>query len=125
MTMYDVQVYGEFHLAFERRVAALGSAFAARVADYKAEVRKAQAVWKDAPRMQFLCRYRQEVSLSYGRAVWTLREANLRCPVEGPGALKLCQAAYAYRTVECPWQYHPNSSYTDPMGCWRPSTGFE
>ena len=38
--------------------------------------------------------------------------------------LTLCQAAYTYRAVECPWQYRPNTSDTDPLGCWRPSTGF-
>ena len=57
--------------------------------------------------------------------VWKLRESNIRCPVAGAAGLKLCQAAYAYRTFECPWQYHANTSYTDPMGCWRPSTGFK
>ena len=117
----DHAVYGEFHPAFEKRVAALGPDFAARVAEYKVEVAKAQGVWKNALRKQFLCRYHPEESPK----VWKLREANLRCPVEGPGGLKLCQAAYAYRTFECPWQYQPNTSYTDPMGCWRPSTGFK
>jgi hypothetical protein len=117
----DHQVYDEFHPAFEKRVAALGPGFAARVAEYKIEVAKAQDVWKGALRKQFLCRYHPEESPK----VWKLRESNLRCPIEGAAGLKLCQAAYAYRTFECPWQYHANTSYTDPMGCWRPSTGFK
>ena len=121
MAPVDHQVYDEFHAAFEARVAALGPGFATRVADYKREVAKAQDVWKGALRKQFLCRYHPEESPK----VWKLRESNIRCPVEGPAGLKLCQAAYAYRTFECPWQYHANTSYTDPMGCWRPSTGFK
>ena len=119
----DHEIYGEFHPAFEERVAALGPAFATRVADYKAELQRAQTVWTDALRQQFLCRYRPEWLPLHPE--WKLREANLRCPVEGPGALELCQAAYTYRAVECPWQYRPNTSDTDPLGCWRPSTGFK
>ena len=121
MAPVDHQIYDEFHPAFEKRVADLGPAFAARVADYKLEVAKAQTVWKNALRKQFLCRYHPEES----PRVWKLRDSNLRCPVEGAAGLKLCQAAYAYRTFECPWQYQPNTSYTDSMGCWRPSTGFK
>ena len=74
-------------------------------------------------RPQVLCRYRPEWMPLHPE--WKLREANLRCPLEGPGALELCQAAYTYRAVECPWQYRPNTSDTDPLGCWRPSTGFK
>jgi len=119
----DHEIYGEFHPAFEERVAALGPTFATRVAEYKAELQRARAVWTHALRPQYLCRYRPEWRPLHPE--WKLREANLRCPLEGPGALELCQAAYTYRAVECPWQYRPNTSDTDPLGCWRPSTGFK
>ena len=44
MAPVDLEVYGEFQPAFERRVAALGPAFATRVTNYKAQLRRAQAV---------------------------------------------------------------------------------
>ena len=117
----DHQMWNEFHPKFEKRVEDLGPSFAARVTDFKAQLVPAQKVWQNALRKQFLCRYHPEEHTR----VWKLREENLRCPVEGAAALKLCQATYAYRTFECPWQFLPNTSYTDTMGCWRPSTGFK
>jgi hypothetical protein len=51
-----------------------------------------------------------------------LHPANLRCPVDN--SMELCRAFYAHRLFECPWQYQPNSSLTDTLGCWRPSSGF-
>ena len=45
-------------------------------------------MWRGALRKQYLCRYHPEENPK----VWKLREANIRCPVEGPGGLKLCQA---------------------------------
>lgn len=119
----------------------MGAEFAARAALYKAAMSDAQRLWTQVPRKQFLCRYHPETS----SATPELRLANLRCPVES-GA-KFCQSVdgghffsmmaraltygldacqiYAHRLFECPWQYVPNSSLTDPTGCWRPSTGFK
>ena len=51
-------------------------------------------MWTGALRQQFLCRYRPEWLPLHPE--WKLNEANLRCPLEGPGALELCQAAYVY-----------------------------
>jgi len=72
------------------------------------------------PRKQFICRYHPETSSS----VPVLRTKNLRCPVTD-GSPELCQSFYAHRLFECPWQYVPNSTLSDPLGCWRPSTGFK
>ena len=35
-----------------------------------------------------------------------------------------CASVYAHRLFECPWQYVPNSTLSDSLGCWRPSSGF-
>ena len=53
-----------------------------------------------------------------------LRPLNIRCPVKD-GGTELCQSVYAHRLFECPWQYVPNSTLSDPLGCWRPSSGFK
>ena len=87
----------------------------------QAEVRRTQPAWKAAPRAQTICRYHPETDPSPARTP-VLAGSNLRCPVEE--GLELCQQYYAHRLFECPWQYVPNSSLTDPLGCWRPSSGF-
>lgn len=114
----DVRMHQKWHPLFENRIKALGEPFAARVRDFKEQVAGAQRVWKRAPRKQTICRYHPETRPSEPE----LRLSNLRCPVEDNPAL--CQRIYAHRLFECPWQYQPNSSLTDPLGCWRPSTGF-
>ena len=52
----DQRMYDVYSSAFEQRLRALGPAFAARVADYKAQLVKAQQDWKRAPRKQTICR---------------------------------------------------------------------
>ena len=114
----DHQMYDKYSKAFEERLAKLGDDFARRVALYKQAVADIQPFWKKVPRKQFICRYHPETS----SCVPALKEHLLRCPV--PGGLPLCQATYAHRLFECPWQYQPNKTFSDPLGCWRPSTGF-
>ena len=78
-----------------------------------------QATWKKVPRKQYICRYHPETSAQ----VPILKPANLRCPIKD-GGVELCQSVYAHRLFECPWQYVQNSTLSDPLGCWRPSSGF-
>ncbi|KAL1499014.1 hypothetical protein AB1Y20_013531 [Prymnesium parvum] len=114
----DYLMYDKYSQLFEERLKSLGEDFARRVQLYKRALVDVQASWKQVPRKQYLCRYHPETSI----AVETLREENIRCPV-GQGTA-FCQATYAHRLFECPWQYQPNSSLSDPLGCWRPSSGF-
>lgn len=114
----DYLMWEKYSARFEDRVRAAGPAFAARVRQYKAAVKEAQDAWQRAPRKQTICRFHPETSTR----LTELELANLRCPVvDSP---ELCQRLYAHRLFECPWQYQPNSSLTDPLGCWRPSMGF-
>lgn len=115
----DHRMYDRYHARFEARLEALGPKFAARVAEYKRAVAEAQPLWKRAPRKQFICRYHPETS----EHLQVLRPSNIRCPIEG--GTELCRSVYAHRLFECPWQYRPNSSLSDPLGCWRPSSGFK
>ena len=114
----DHRMYDHYAARFEQRIAALGPSFAARVTQYKAAVSEIQGAWKKVPRKQFICRYHPETS----SGVASLQQHLLRCPVAGGASL--CQATYAHRLFECPWQYVPNSTLSDPLGCWRPSSGF-
>jgi hypothetical protein len=116
----DHKMYDRYSERFEAKMAALGQDFADRVTAYKRAVSEIQPTWAKVPRKQFLCRYHPETSA----AVPILRKQNLRCPVKD-GGLDLCQNVYAHRLFECPWQYVPNSTLSDPLGCWRPSTGFK
>ena len=77
-----------------------------------------QSTWRRVPRKQYICRYHPETS----HTVPGLRLSNLRCPVER--GEELCQSIYAHRLFECPWQYAPNSTLSDSLGCWRSSSGF-
>ena len=79
-----------------------------------------QSTWKKVPRKQYICRYHPETTTN----VRELRPHNIRCPVKD-GGTELCQSVYAHRLFECPWQYVPNSTLSDPLGCWRPSSGFK
>ena len=114
----DYQMYEKYAAAFEARIRALGAPFEARVAAYKRALVAAQHAWKKAPRKQTICRYHPETT----EKVAELRPENIRCPVAD--SLELCQRTYAHRLFECPWQFQPNSSLTDPLGCWKPSSGF-
>jgi len=115
----DYRMYEKWQPRFEARLQALGAPFAARVSEFKAQVAKAQVVWKTSPRQQTICRYHPETS----PAVPELRLDNIRCPVHD--SPKLCQRMFAHRLFECPWQYKANSSLTDDLGCWRPSSTFK
>jgi len=117
----DVAMWEKYGKGFVAKLQTLGPAFERRVADFQAEVRRTQPAWKAAPRAQTICRYHPETDPSPARTP-VLAGSNLRCPVEE--GLELCQQYYAHRLFECPWQYVPNSSLTDPLGCWRPSSGF-
>jgi len=116
----DHRMWAKYSAAFEARLAALGPAFARRVAGFKSAVKRAQPAWEVAPRAQTICRYHPET----GPRARELAFPNLRCPVGEAGGKPLCQHFYAHRLFECPWQYVPNSSLTDSLGCWRPSSGF-
>ena len=115
----DHQMYDRYHAKFEKQLEALGPEFMTRVAAYKQAVAGIQETWKKVPRKQYICRYHPETSHN----VPILRKSNLRCPVSD-GGVELCQNIYAHRLFECPWQYVPNSTLSDPLGCWRPSSGF-
>ena len=72
-------------------------------------------MWRGALRKQYLCRYHPEENPK----VWKLREANIRCPVEGPGGLKLCQACilmYMYISHACIYA-HASSSARHAYEC--------
>merc|ERR1719399_1475278 len=116
----DHMMYDKYASRFEEKLQALGPAFAERVAMLKKDVAEAQPIWLKAPRKQTICRYHPESS-THER---TLRLDNIRCPVHDP-TIELdtfCQSVYARRLFECPWQFKPNSSLSDPLGCWRPAT---
>ena len=115
----DHKMYERYHAKFEARLTDLGAEFARRVTEYKAAIAAIQSTWKRVPRKQYICRYHPETSTN----VRELRTPNLRCPVKD-GGLELCQSVYAHRLFECPWQYRANSTLSDPLGCWRPSSGF-
>lgn len=114
----DYRMWDKYSPAFEARVQKLGPDFARRVQLFKKAVEEIQPKWKAAPRKQFICRYHPETAAN----VPALQLRNIRCPV--PGGESLCQAFYAHRLFECPWQYKLNSTLADPLGCWRPSSGF-
>lgn len=89
-------------------------------ADQPAEATSPPGIWSSAQPTDTLRsrRYHPETSPSEKE----LAPANLRCPVDD--GVELCRSYYAHRLFECPWQYQPNSTLTDPLGCWRPSSGF-
>lgn len=116
----DHKMYARYDERFEAKLKELGPEFAKRVQAYKAAIAAIQPTWRKAPRKQYICRYHPETSTN----VPTLRKHNIRCPVTDGGS-ELCQSVYAHRLFECPWQYRPNSTLSDPLGCWRPSTGFK
>ena len=121
----DYRMYDRYSERLERKLESLGSDFARRVAAYKSAVAEVQPLWMRVPRKQYLCRYHPETSVNHP----ALKASHLRCPV-GEGELSnlessLCQAVYAHRLFECPWQYTPNSTLSDSLGCWKPSSGFK
>ena len=116
----DHAMYDRYEARFEAQVKELGSAFEQRVAAYKQAVAAIQPTWRRVPRKQYLCRYHPETSAN----VPLLRRQNIRCPIKD-GAPELCQSVYAHRLFECPWQYRSNSTLSDNLGCWRPSSGFK
>jgi len=118
----DYKMYERYHERFEAKLAAQGAEFAKRVEAYKRAIADIQPIWKRVPRKQYICRYHPETSSN----VRELRRANIRCPVrDEDGGTELCQNVYAHRLFECPWQFVPNSTLSDPLGCWRPSSGFK
>eukprot|EP00967_Tisochrysis_lutea_P115100 scaffold184049_cov32-Tisochrysis_lutea.AAC.2 len=114
----DHQMWEKWNSTFTARIKALGAGFEERVKLFKAEVAATQKAWLAAPRAQTICRYHPETSIKAPE----LAPENIRCPVEE--SIALCRTYYAHRLFECPWQYQSNSSLTDPLGCWRPSSGF-
>ena len=116
----DHKMYDRYNGRFEAKLRDLGPQFAQRVLAYKKAVADIQPTWKRVPRKQYICRYHPETSAN----VPTLKRHNIRCPVVDGGP-ELCQSVYAHRLFECPWQYRANSSLSDSLGCWRPSTGFK
>ena len=116
----DHKMYARYNERFEAKLKDLGPAFEKRVQAYKAAIAAIQPTWRKVPRKQYLCRYHPETSAN----VPLLRKHNIRCPV-ADGGPELCQSIYAHRLFECPWQYRPNSTLSDSLGCWRPSTGFK
>lgn len=121
----DHWMYDKYSAAFEAKLKGLGDDFARRVRLYKEAVANVQDTWKGVPRKQFICRYHPETTVNQPN----LKLPNLRCPLRnalqtGPQA-SLCQSIYAHRLFECPWQYVPNSTLSDGLGCWRPSSGFK
>lgn len=114
----DTQMYETYSAQFEKKLQDLGDNFAARVKSYKKALDDIQPFWSRVPRKQFICRYHPESTVRDE----VLRLDNIRCPVQdAPG---LCQSVYAHRLFECPWQFQPNSSLSDSLGCWRKSSGF-
>ena len=117
----DHAMYDRYDARFEEKLRALGAEFERRVRVYKQAITDIQPIWRQVPRKQFICRYHPETSSN----VPILRKHNIRCPVTDGADSSLCQNVYAHRLFECPWQYVPNSTLSDPLGCWRPSTGFK
>jgi len=114
----DHLMYDKYASLFEARLQTLGPEFAKRVSAFSADVDAVAAKWQRAPRKQTICRFHPEASLS----VPELQTSNLRCPIHD--SMELCQRVYAHRLFECPWQYRANSTLSDPLGCWRKSSGF-
>ena len=148
----DYKMFNRYNASFEKKLEELGPEFARRVQAYKQvcehvhvhggahpcqpplfslflscafccllqAIAEIQSTWKKVPRKQYICRYHPETTTN----VRELRPHNIRCPVKD-GGTELCQSVYAHRLFECPWQYVPNSTLSDPLGCWRPSSGFK
>jgi len=117
----DHKMYERYNERFEKQLAEKGEQFAQRVVAYKKAIADIQSTWRKVPRKQYICRYHPETSTG----VRELRRGNIRCPIPArDGGTELCQSVYAHRLFECPWQYVPNSTLSDPLGCWRPSSGF-
>lgn len=121
-------MYERYARRFEARLARLGPLFRARVELLQRAVRDAQPQWQRMPRRQRLCRF--QTGRTPLRERPDLLHARIRCPwvaaEAGPSAdarTAACSTLYAHRLFQCPWQYQPNSSLTDELGCWRPSTG--
>ena len=113
-------MYEKYAKAFEGKLAELGDDFAGRVEAYKQAVAAAQPAWKRACRASSSSgRYHPEDDVIARMPYSELRAA--------PSATRSSfrRLSYSYRNSECPWQYQPNSSLTDPLGCWRPSSGFK
>ena len=146
----DHMMYDRYRGRLETKIRSLGPQFGRRVALYKAAVAAAQQAWRRAPRVQTYCRFQQErrptgshwrdLRCPYGAPLAEqAAEAASPSPTEAQAAspatiavtgpthehdMAACAAAVSLRTFECPWQYLPNSSLTDALGCWRPSSGF-
>ena len=144
----DHMMYDRYRKRLEAKLVELGPSFTRRVADYKRAVAATQALWRRVPRRQSLCRF-QDVRRASRRAaaMAAAGDGGLRCPFGAPtpwpapsathnvtadavggeaeraADAAVCASVYAHRQFECPWQYEPNSSLTDELGCWRPSSG--
>jgi len=120
----DHAMYERYSQRFEAKLQELGDDFGRRVALYKQAIAEVQPLWKRVPRKQYLCRYHPETSANHP----SLKMSQLRCPIAQSErtamSRQLCQAVYAHRLFECPWQYVGNSSVSDSLGCWRKSSGF-
>ena len=120
----DHAMYDRYSKRFAEKLKELGDPFQHRVALYKQAIADVQPLWKKVPRKQYLCRYHPETSANHQ----SLKLPFLRCPIEQGGSTllsrQLCQNVYAHRLFECPWQYVPNGTLSDSLGCWRPSSGF-
>ena len=114
----DVQMYERYKRKFEARLQRLGHSFASRVALLQEAVASVQPLWARTPRRQTVCKF-QLSPPAKGAAL-----PGLRCPFGlDEGRMSACARVYAQRSFECPWQYERNSSLTDAVGCWRPSSG--
>jgi len=121
----DHAMYARYSQRLEAKLQELGSAFRRRVMLYKQALAKVRPLWRLVPRKQHVCRYRLETSTRHP----SLKMSQLRCPIAQSERTalshQLCQSVYAHRLFECPWQYVGNSSLSDRLGCWRPSSGFK
>lgn len=136
----DHQMFERYSKRFEARISRLGPTFVRRVQQLKMAVTDTQTRWQRVPRRQGVCRFQNGEAPRISRA---LRADNIRCPLGVPdgdspngGAVQAassaasasrmayvaaCASLLAHRNFECPWQYTPNQTLTDDLGCWRPS----
>jgi hypothetical protein len=115
-------MYDRYARRFEAKLERLGTSFARRVETYKRAVAAVQPLWQRVPRRQVLCRYQPGRRALRERP--ELQPSRIRCPLGGDGSsgnaasaghMAACAAVYAHRLFDCPWQYQPNSTFTDEL----------
>jgi hypothetical protein len=132
----DHKMYDVYKERFEARLSRLGATFERRVVLYKEAIAASQPLWRRAPRRQYLCRFHAVESRRAAPNTAAANRPDIRCPLgssrrghpptaERAALDAACASVFAHRLFECPWQYVANSSLTDGLGCWRPSSGIK